>query len=187
MVMQEEQRIRPLQIVLGLFALLTFLEVINLLTGRMLAQFSIYPRSIQGLIGIVVAPFIHGGLWHYLSNIIPVCLFGYLVLQYGRSRFLTVTSFIILITGSLVWLLGRPSFHLGASGLIYGYFGFLLLAGFLSKRPKMILISLLVAFFYGGMIFGVLPIRSFISWESHLFGLISGLVAAKLWARTETT
>lgn len=181
-----ESKIKPLQIVFGLFALLTLLELINLLTGRVLSQFAIYPRTIFGLSGIIVSPFIHGSIWHYVSNLVPVCLFSFLVLQYGRSRFIAVSLFIILLTGGLVWLLGRSSFHLGASGLIYGYFGFLLLAGFLSKRPKLILISLLVGFFYGGMIFGVLPIRSFISWESHLFGLISGLIAAKLWAKSST-
>ena len=83
----------------------------------------------------------------------------------------------------LVWLLGREALHLGASGLIYGYFGFLIFAGFISKRLKLIAISLLVSFFYGGMIFGVLPVAGFISWESHLFGFLIGVVAAKLWAK----
>lgn len=171
------------RIVLGFFILLTGLEVINLLTGRMLNQFALLPREAHGLIGIIVSPFIHGSFWHYLSNIVPLCLFSFLLLQYGHGRFWIVTLFIISLTGILVWLFGRSAFHLGASGLVYGYFGFLVLAGFLSKQPKLIGISLLVAFFYGGLIFGVLPLQSFISWESHLFGLISGLLAARLWAK----
>lgn len=172
------------QLVVGFFLLLTVLEVINLLSGRALNQFALFPRETNSLIGIAISPFIHGGLWHYLSNIVPICLFSFLVLQYGHSRFWLISFFIILLTGTLVWLFGRSAYHLGASGLVYGYFGFLVLAGFLSKRPKLIGISLLVGFFYGGLIFGVLPLQKFVSWESHLFGLVSGLIAAKIWANS---
>ncbi len=174
-----------IQIVISLFAVITLLEVINLVSGRMLNQFAILPRETSHLSGIVISPFLHGSLWHYLSNIVPVCLFSYFLLQWGKPRYFTVSAFIIVVTGLLVWLLGRSAFHLGASGLIYGYFGFLLVAGFLSKKPRLILISIVVGFFYGGMIFGVLPLKSFISWESHLFGLLSGFAAAMIWAKPE--
>lgn len=169
--------------VLWIFAIITALEIINLLTGRLLNQFAIFPRSISGLYGIPVSPFIHGSIAHYASNIVPLCIFSYLLLQYGFRRFINVTLFSMVFTGVMVWLLGRSSYHLGASGVLYGYFGFLVLAGFLSKQVKLMLISLLVGFFYGGLIFGVLPIKAFVSWESHLFGLISGLIAAKIWAK----
>ncbi|MCY7294487.1 rhomboid family intramembrane serine protease [Alteromonas sp. a30] len=170
-----------LQISVALFVLLTVLEVINIFTGRMLNQFSILPRSLEHLTGIFFSPFLHGSFWHFTSNIFPVCLFTYLVLQWGKTRYLMVSAFIIIVTGLLVWLLGRPAFHLGASGLIYGYFGFLVLAGFLSKKPRLLFISLFVGLLYGGLIFGILPLQNFVSWESHLFGLISGLIAAYLW------
>ena len=146
-----------------------------------------FPRSLNGLYGIPISPFIHGSIAHYASNIVPLCIFSYLLLQYGFRQFISVTLFSIVFTGVMVWAIGRPSYHLGASGVLYGYFGFLVLAGFLSKRIKLILISLLVGFFYGGLIFGVLPVKAFVSWESHLFGLISGLLAAKIWAKQHTS
>lgn len=172
-----------IKVVIAVFVMITALEIINLLTGRMLNQYAIFPRTLSGLYGIPVSPFIHGSVAHYVSNIVPLCIFSFLLLQYGARRFVMVTLFIMVFTGTLVWMLARPSYHLGASSVVYGYFGFLVLAGFLSKRIKLILISLLVGFFYGGLIFGVLPVNTFISWESHLFGLAGGLIAAKIWAK----
>ena len=175
------------KVVLWVFAIITALEAINILTGRFLNNYAIFPRSLNGLYGIPVSPFIHGSIAHYASNIVPLCIFSYLLLQYGFRQFINVTLFSIVFTGVMGWAIGRPSYHLGASGVLYGYFGFLVLAGFLSKRIKLILISLLIGFFYGGLIFGVLPIKAFVSWESHLFGLIGGLLAAKIWAKQHTS
>jgi membrane associated rhomboid family serine protease len=154
-----------------------------LFTGRIFNQFGNIPRYVPGLTGIILGPFLHGSIQHYLSNIVPLCIFSYLLLQYGSKRYLLVTLWIIGITGALVWLFARPATHIGVSGVVYGYFGYLLLAGFLSGKFKLIIISLLVGFFYGGLIFGVLPSAPFVSWESHLFGFIGGLAAAKLWAK----
>ncbi|WP_428982833.1 rhomboid family intramembrane serine protease [Paraglaciecola aquimarina] len=149
----------------------------------MLNQFGNIPRYVPGLTGIITGPFIHGSLQHYLSNIFPLCIFSYLLLQYGIHRYLLVTVWITLLTGILVWLFARSATHIGVSGVVYGYFGYLLLAGFLSRKIKLMIISLVVGFFYGGLIFGVLPSSPYVSWESHLFGFISGLVAARLWAK----
>lgn len=169
--------------VLLLMALLAVLEVFNLLTQRSLTQFGNYPRLIQGLPGIALGPWVHGSLQHFFSNILPFGLFSFLLLQYGVKRYLWASGFIILSTGLLVWLFGRSAVHIGASGLIYGYFAFLLLAGFINGKPKLILISVTVGFFYGGLVFGILPSSPYISWESHLFGFISGLIAARIWAK----
>lgn len=172
---------QQIRFVLGVFVLFSAIEVINLFTGRLLAQLGNIPRYVPGLKGIILGPFIHGSLQHYFSNIIPLCIFSYLMLQYGTKRYVQTTAWIVVITGLLVWLFGRSATHIGVSGVVYGYFGFLVLAGFLSGKFKLIIISLLVGFFYGGLIFGILPSSPFVSWESHLFGFISGLAAAKLW------
>jgi membrane associated rhomboid family serine protease len=172
-----------IRLVLAVFVLFSAIEMINLFTGRMLSQLGTIPRYVPGLKGIILGPFVHGSLQHYFSNIIPLCIFTYLLLQYGLNRYLQVTLWIMVTSGLLVWLFARPATHIGVSGVVYGYFGYLVLAGFLSGKFKLIIISVLVAFFYGGLIFGILPSSPFVSWESHLFGFIAGLVAAKLWAK----
>jgi membrane associated rhomboid family serine protease len=172
-----------IRLVLAVFVLFSAIEMINLFTGRILSQLGTIPRYVPGLKGIILGPFVHGSLQHYFSNIIPLCIFTYLLLQYGLKRYLQVTLWIMITSGLLVWLFARPATHIGVSGVVYGYFGYLVLAGFLSGKFKLIIISVLVAFFYGGLIFGILPSSSFVSWESHLFGFIAGLVAAKLWAK----
>ena len=174
---------QQLNFTLRLFALLTVLELLNLVTGRQLNHLALVPRKLDALGGIFISPFMHGSLMHYASNIVPICLFSVLVMQYGRKTWWQASGFILIVTGLLVWLFGRNAYHLGASGMVYGYFGFLLFAGFISRSIKLIAISLLVGFFYGGLIFGVLPMRPYISWESHLFGFLVGIAAARLFVK----
>ncbi len=145
-----------IRLVLVVFVLFSAIEMINLFTGRMLSQLGTIPRYVPGLKGIILGPFVHGSLQHYFSNIIPLCIFTYLLLQYGLNRYLQVTLWIMITSGLLVWLFARPATHIGVSGVVYGYFGYLVLAGFLSGKFKLIIISVLVAFFYGGLIFGIL-------------------------------
>jgi len=161
-----------------IFAILLCIEIINLFTGRLLNQFSIIPRSIPSLPFIFTAPFLHASLQHFASNILTLCVFILLVLQFGQRKFMLLTLGLIIGTGLLVWLFGRNAYHLGASGIIYGYFGFLVLAGFLSRKIGLMLISVLVAVFYGAMVWGVLPSQPYISWESHFFGFVCGLLLA---------
>ncbi|MFT5707291.1 MAG: membrane associated rhomboid family serine protease [Oceanospirillaceae bacterium] len=169
---------QQIKIVFALSLMLAILEVINIVTARALNQFGLIPRQLTGLIGIFSAPLLHGSLWHFFSNIIPFALFSFLLLQHGTKRYLQVTLICTVVSGLLVWLFARSAIHVGASGLIYGYFGYLVLAGFLSKKLKLILISLFVGLSYGTLVFGILPVSRYISWESHLFGLIVGLLCA---------
>jgi membrane associated rhomboid family serine protease len=178
---------QELRVIISAVTLLAIIEVINLLTGRTFNQFGNFPREVSSLPGILIGPFLHGSLSHFFSNIIPFAIFLYLLLQHGVKRTVGITLWVITVTGILVWLLGRDAYHVGASGVLYGYFGYLVLGGFFSRQMKLIFISLLVGFFYGGLIFGVLPARPYISWESHLFGFISGLIAAYFWARKKAS
>ncbi|GAC15933.1 rhomboid family intramembrane serine protease [Aliiglaciecola lipolytica] len=172
-----------LKFVMYLMGFLVAIEIINIVMGRSLNVFGLYPRELFGLRGIIFSPFLHGNITHFLSNIVTLGVFSLLVMQYGKKTYIVVSLYLILSIGILVWLLARPAMHIGASGIIYGYLGFLLLGGLISGRIKLIIISLVVAFFYGSLIFGVLPSKAFVSWESHLFGFIAGLCAAKLWAK----
>lgn len=171
---------KRLKIVIYVFILLLIIEVVNFFTARVLNQFSIVPRSISSLPFIFTAPLLHASVQHFLSNIVTLCVFMFLALQYGERKFVKLSLGLIIITGLLVWLFGRNAYHVGASGVIYGYFGFLVLAGFLSRHLGLMSISVMVAFFYGAMVWGVLPSQPYISWESHLFGFMAGLCLAWL-------
>lgn len=176
---------QQLRIVVVFMAILAVIEIVNLLTFRSLVQFGISPRNISSLPLIFTAPFIHGGLWHFFSNIVPLGIFSFLLLQHGKTRFYIVTVTCILLTGISVWLFARSANHVGASGLVYSYFGFLLFAGIISREFKLVLISIAVGFVYGSMVFGVLPLNAYVSWESHLFGLLSGIACAFWWGKLE--
>ena len=158
-------------------------DIINQILSRSLNVYGVVPRSLEHLSGILFSPWLHANLEHMAMNIVPLFVLGSLTYQWGSKRFWKVSLFIIVVSGILVWLMARSAFHIGASGLIYGYFGFCILAGWLSKRFYLLVISLLVAVFYGSMVWGVLPIRQGMSFEYHLMGCISGLLAAKLFTK----
>ncbi len=173
-----------LKIIISLLSLMAVVELINSLTGRSLSHFGIVPRQISGLSGIFLSPFIHGNIWHLISNSVPFAVLGYLLLMHGAIRFLLVNLWVMIVGGGLVWLFGREAIHVGASGLVYGYFAYLLVAGFIAREFKLLLISLFVMMAYGGMIWGVLPSSPYISWEGHLFGAVAGVIAAFIWGKT---
>ena len=172
-----------LRVLLTLGAFLIVIEIVNLITGNSLNQFGVYPRSLSHLPYIFIAPFLHGTPSHLMANFIPLLLFMWLSMQWGKRTFLIATASALIIGGLGVWIFGRSAMHIGASGMVYGYFGFLVLAGFKSKKIKYLLISIIVAIVYGGMLVGILPTSRFISFEYHLFGFLGGLFAAWHWAR----
>jgi membrane associated rhomboid family serine protease len=169
----------------GFIALIWILEIIDMLFLRgALNAYGIRPRSIIGLRGILFAPFLHGGLGHVLANTIPFLTFGWLIMLRETSDFFVVTAVTMLTSGLGVWLIASPyTVHIGASGLIFGYFGFLLLRGYFERSFSAILFSLIVGLLYGSLIWGVLPLQLGISWQGHLFGFLGGALAARLLAR----
>lgn len=147
--------------------------------GSNLQRGGILPRQREGLDGILWAPFLHSDWGHVLSNTGPLAFLGGLVGLRGRARWLTITAATIAIGGALTWLLGGSGNHIGASGVIFGYFGALLGAGLFERRPISIAPALVAIFLYYGLIVGLVP-QDGISWEGHLFGMIAGLLASRL-------
>ena len=171
---------------LSLVSLLWVIEIVDwLLFRNQLPQFfGIQPLSARGLLGILTAPFLHGDFAHLLANTLPLVTLGWLVMLRGRGEWIAVSIITALCSGAGTWLFGGLySTHIGASGVIFGYFGFLLLRGYFERSLTAIAFSLLVAFVYGGIIFGVLPTDSTISWQGHLFGFLGGILAARLLAK----
>lgn len=173
-------------ILVSIVALLWGLEIIDQLTGRSLDRFGILPRTQIGLRGILLAPFLHGNFSHLISNTIPLVVLGWLVMLRCTIDFFWVTAIAMLVGGFGTWLFGAPALHIGASGVIFGYLGFLLLRGYFERSLISIFFSVLVGVLYGGLVWGVLPNQPGISWEGHLFGFLGGVLAARLLAEPRT-
>ena len=173
-----------LLIVLGGVVLLWAVAFANLLTGHHLNTWGILPRTLSGLRGIPLSPFLHANLGHLLVNTVPFLVLGGLVALQGRRAFLSVSLIVILCGGIALWLFGRTAYHIGASGLIFGYFGYLVARAWYDRSLPSILIALATLFFYGGLIWGVLPTTTYISWEGHLFGLLAGILSARIRGTT---
>ncbi|NJO78430.1 MAG: rhomboid family intramembrane serine protease [Cyanobacteria bacterium RM1_2_2] len=172
----------------GFVGLMWALEILDLFLGGWLNRFGIRPQSIVGLRGILFAPFLHGNFFHLIANTVPFVILGWFVMLRRTSDFLTVTALVMLISGFGTWLFA-PSYtnHIGASGVVFGYLGFLLFRGYFERSIGSILTSVVVGVLYGGMIWGVLPGQLGISWQGHLFGFIGGIVAARLLAQPKRT
>jgi len=157
-------------------------EIVDfLLPITSLDHYGILPRTKQGLAGIFLAPFLHGGFAHLISNSIPFLVLGGVVVFAGVRVFVEVSFFVILVGGFCVWLFAPAgTVHIGASGVIFGYLGFLLARGIFERSWKGFFISVITLIFYGGLLFGLLPGTPGVSWQGHLFGFIAGVISA--WA-----
>ncbi|KAA3652523.1 MAG: rhomboid family intramembrane serine protease [Bacteroidetes bacterium] len=141
-------------------------------------QYGILPRDIVGLRGIFFSPFIHGSFSHLINNSIPLLILGSTLFYFYKDIAFRVTFWSFILAGLYTWISARTSYHIGASGLVYSLFGFILLSGFIRKNIHLISISFLVAFLYGSLIWGILPWDISMSWEGHFWGLILGIVLA---------
>lgn len=168
----------------GFVTLIWIIGILDFVLGGALNAYGVIPHQLIGLRGILFAPFLHGNLAHLIANTIPFLILGWFVMLQETSDFFVVTAITMLVSGLGTWLIGPTnSVHIGASGLIFGYLGFLLLRGYFERNFSSILLSLIVGFLYGGTIWGVLPIQYGVSWQMHLFGFIGGILAARLLAR----
>lgn len=175
-------------ILLSVLGLLWVIHGVNtfLFQGQ-LVLFGIRPRQVGGLWGILFAPLLHGNFSHLIANTVPLLTLGWLVMLQTTVDFLVVTAIAMGVSGFGTWLIGAStSVHIGASGVIFGYFGFLLLRGYFERSAIAIAISLLVMGFYGSLLWGVLPNQPGVSWEGHLFGFVGGAIAARLLSQRPT-
>jgi len=170
-------------LVVGSFVVLLYLiEMVNIALFHSLNRtFGLRPRSLDGILDILTFPLLHANLTHLMSNTLPLIIFGFLVFLSGLRVFITALAASWLASGIAVWLIGGSSVTVGASGLVFGLFSFLLVRGFVNRNWWQIVLSLLLFMAYGGILFGVLPtVASFVSWQAHLGGAIGGVVAALL-------
>ena len=170
------ERFGWLVVLLGVIWAVAF---VNLISGNVLNEWlGLRPRSIGGLDGILFMPLLHGSLAHAAANTAPLAILGALMAATARQVVLAASLVIVVLGGLGVWLFGAAAIHVGASGLIFGWFGFLLARGSVEKRPLPLLVAVGVAAVYGTMIWGVLPGQPGVSWESHLLGGAAGVFAA---------
>lgn len=164
----------------GIILTLVAVHIVNVILQGRLAAFGIYPGDVSTLPGILTAPFIHSSWGHLINNIFGLIIFSSLCLLRGIPFYLRASFIIIIVTGLLVWLFGRKAMHIGASGWVFGLWSLAMATAWFDRRFMNIVIAVFVAFFYGGMILGVLPGNRAISFESHLFGAVSGILCAYL-------
>ncbi|MBE9182733.1 rhomboid family intramembrane serine protease [Oculatella sp. LEGE 06141] len=171
-------------ILAGFVTLMWVLEAIDQIFGGALDIYGILPRNPVGLRGILFAPFLHGNFAHLMANTIPFVILGWLVMWWRTVDFFVVSAIAMLVGGFGTWLIAPANtVHIGASGVIFGYLGYLLFRGYFERRTISILMSLAVGVFYGSLIWGVLPGQIGISWQGHLFGFVGGAIAARLLAQ----
>lgn len=171
---------------LAFTGLLYAVEVVDGVTGDSLQANGIVPRTVEGLDGVLWSPLLHDNWAHLLGNTVPFLVFGFLAMAGGIRQFLAVTAMIWLLGGLGVWLIaGANTNTIGASGVIFGWLVFLLARGFFARSARQIGLAIVLFALWGGVLFGVLPGHSGISWQAHLCGALAGLLAASTVARAD--
>jgi membrane associated rhomboid family serine protease len=163
----------------ALFVLLLWgIKLFEIVEKVNLSSYGLYPRTTHGLLGIITAPLLHADIPHLLANSIPLLILGTIIFFFYRSIASQIFCWVYFMTGLWVWVAGRYSYHIGASGIIYGFETFLFFSGVFRKDTRLLALSLFVVFLYGSTVWGMLPFNNGISWESHLLGALAGLITA---------
>lgn len=178
----EESIVTPLRFVFIIWASFA----LSLILSFDMALLGIYPRTFHGLIGILLAPMVHGSLLHLISNTLPLLFLGVVLFLFYDKIAKRVFFQCYFFTNILVWIFARPSLHIGASGLVYGIASFLIFFGLFRKDIKSIIISIVILLLYGGLVYGIFPQQPGVSWESHLMGALVGLTTASQLSKVKT-
>ena len=171
-----------LALLLGIVGLMWLLEIVDtLFLGQRLNSLGIHPRDLASLPNVLLAPFLHAGFTHLIANSVPFAVLGGIILARSVGEFVGVSLVILTVSGVGIWQIGGSNtVHFGASGMVFGYFGYLLFRGIFERSLPSIFIAVVVAAAYGSILFGVLPGQRGVSWEGHLFGFLGGALAAWL-------
>ena len=162
-------------------ALLWAIQIVNWILGYGLnPAFGLVPRHVTGMDGIVAMPLLHGSFAHLIANTPPLLVMGGLLMATATRALLAVNMTVVALGGGLVWIFGSPAIHVGASGLIFGWFGFLIARGLVDRSPVTLGATVVIGGLYGSLLWGVLPGQPGVSWEAHLFGALAGVAAALL-------
>ena len=173
---EHTQAVMPVlaSIVLLLFAV----WIINLLLGGRLLYLGILPRHPIGLLGIIFSPFLHANFNHLFYNLLPLLVLSDFILVQGLDLYLIVTVAITILSGFLVWCFGKKGLHVGASGLITGYWGWLVMNMYQGGSLLTIILGVISVYYFAAIFFGIFPSDKGVSWEGHLFGLVAGVVVS---------
>lgn len=172
---------RQLLFPIGVVVLMWLVKILEVSKGTKFTRWGIFPRDWDGVMGIVTAPFIHSDWQHLMSNSLPMLMLMGIVMVFYKRVALASIIIITVLTGFTVWLFARESYHVGASGVVYGLIAFLSCKGIFRRNIKSIILSLCILVIYGGYLEGIAPTKEGISWESHLFGLLVGVFTAFLF------
>jgi membrane associated rhomboid family serine protease len=181
----EDRKIFVFSLIFPVFflALIWIVKIVEVSLDLNFVYYGLFPRRLSGLIGILTAPLIHADFKHLVDNSVPVFFLSLAIFYFYRPVGMQVFLLTYLITGICVWLGARGAYHIGASGLVYGFASFLFFGGVIRKNTNLLAISLLVVFLYGGLVWGIFPFDFKISWESHLFGALTGLSLAFVYRK----
>ena len=175
----EKKEIFSILFIPFLFLLVMWLvKLIELQFDLSFVTFGVSPQTLKGLRGLLFSPFIHKDLTHLFNNSYPILILGGLLFSIYRKIALPIFVWLFFISGFWLWIIGRPSFHIGASGIIYALASFLCISGVIRKNPRLAAVSLIIIFLYGSMIWGIIPTKEPISWEGHLAGFVAGILVA---------
>jgi len=177
--------IKSLIVPLTFPVILWIVYFVSLATNINLDRMGILPRNLLGVLGIVTGPVVHANISHLLSNTVPLMILGWAIFYFYPKVSYKAFLVVYILTGVFVWLFARQVYHIGASGIVYAFVSFLFFSGIFRKDNKSIAIALIITFLYGGIIWGVLPGQKGISWESHLFGGIAGVITAYIFKNVD--
>ena len=170
------------------------IHLISYTTNSSFVSYGILPRRLSGLIGVITAPLIHGDFKHLFNNSVPLLILGAALFYFYKEIALKVSVWLYLMVGIWMWVSAREAYHIGASGVLYGLFSFLLVSGFLRRNMELISLSFVVTFIYGSLVWGIFPIDMKVSFEGHFWGFVAGIILAfyyknpeKIWGRHGTS